>query len=68
MADFIDVWDTRTGKPRSAPVPEHFLNHPVLGKHLTDKPPTEPAGGISLPENAGKATKPKAGKTAEKEK
>ncbi|MGN8636871.1 hypothetical protein ACTQ43_13935 [Segatella copri] len=43
----IAAIDTRTGKVLPDLVPEHWLDHPLLGKHLApveDATPVEPEG------------------------
>lgn len=37
MAKFVDAFSKSTGDPHR--VPEHFINHPVLGRDLTLDPP-----------------------------
>lgn len=38
MARFVDAYDTRTGTKLPYLVPEHWIKHPVLGKHLSQTP------------------------------
>lgn len=35
---FVSAYSTRTGKKLPAPVPERWLDHPVLGEHLSKTP------------------------------
>lgn len=42
MDGFVTAYSTVTGKPQR--VPEHYLDHPVLGRNLTLTPPATPAG------------------------
>lgn len=38
MTKFVDAYDTRTGTKLPYLVPEHWIKHPVLGKHLSQTP------------------------------
>lgn len=38
MPQFVDVYSTRTGRKLPKPVPEHWLEHEVLGRHLSTLP------------------------------
>lgn len=35
---FVDAYSTKTGKKLPNPVPEHYLDHPVLGRDLSRLP------------------------------
>lgn len=39
MAKFVDVFSKATGRPHR--VPEHFVDHPVLGRDITTTPPAD---------------------------
>lgn len=38
MSAFVDVYDKTTGKLLENWVPKEWLEHPILGANITDKP------------------------------
>lgn len=66
---FVEVYSTRTGRKLPAPVPRHYLDHPVLGRNLSLTPrqgattglpgipaPAIPAGPTSAPSTGDDTT------------
>ncbi|EFQ82703.1 hypothetical protein HMPREF0063_11912 [Aeromicrobium marinum DSM 15272] len=63
---FVDAYDTKTGKKLPYLVPEHHIDHPVLGKRIARIPsknktvtePAQPAEGaqITEPKRPGRGT------------
>lgn len=35
---FVDAYSTRTGRKLPKPVPEHYFDHPILGRNLSRLP------------------------------
>lgn len=35
---FVEAYDTETGKKLAYPVPEHYIDHPLLGRRLRRTP------------------------------
>ena len=61
----VDAYDTKTGKKLPYQVPEHHIDHPVLGRRLSKTPSQRaqeeprPDAGRSGKPNKGAATDPR---------
>ncbi|GAB6937076.1 hypothetical protein ACQP60_18950 [Isoptericola variabilis] len=44
MAKFVPAYDTRTGKKLPHFVPEHHIDHPVIGRFLSRTPRAKASG------------------------
>lgn len=46
LKEFVKAWDPKTGKQYPHLVPAHYIGHPVLGEHYTDKDPAEKPAAV----------------------